>query len=274
MNKKSLAILMGSVSLFCLLLSVCGCSSSGDDPAAELTNQPGGNSAGGPSTFVAGEKPVWSVDFSGNEPSPSWVAPNPADYESSMIIMVKLQDELVRYSTDDDRMTVLIDDECRAIPSRRIVYDDGTVYFVLNIQGNHNDRDVRFSLCYYCAALHQLFTITGQETFVTELTYGVDEDFEPSMLKGCKRYPVQNTLTVSMPPSAPFTSAEGDIVGVFVGDQCRGVGSVGKAFTVYRTSAQESLQLRYYSTQQKGTYTQSQAVAIGETETKTITINF
>lgn len=274
MNKKSLAILMGSVSLFCLLLSVCGCSSSGTGDPEELTNQTNGNLTTGSSTFVAGEKPVWDVDFSGNEPSPSWVAPTPADYESSMNIMVKLQDELVRYSTDDDRMTVLTGDECRAKPSMRTVYDDGTVYFVLTIRGNHDERNVTFSLCYYCASLHQLFTITGQGTFVTELDYGINEDFMPSLLKGCKRYPVQNALTVSMPSTPPFASAEGDLVGVFVGDQCRGVGSVGKAFTVYRTSAQESLQLRYYSTQKKGTYTLSQAVAIGETEKKEITINF
>jgi len=45
-------------------------------------------------------------------------------------------------------------------------------------------------------------------------------------------------------------------------------------FTVFCTSAEESLQLRYYSAQQGGIYTLTQPVTINKNETKTVTINF
>ena len=211
-------------------LALVGCSSDDDDSSTTYT-------------FIEVARPEWSVDLVGNDVAPSWLAPDPTLFESSMFIMVKLQDELVPYSTDE-------------------------------IRGNGNDRDVLFALSYYSAGLHRIFTLEGQQTFATEVTYGYAEDFVPPLLSGCTKYPVQNTLIVNLPAKAPFTAADGDCVAVFVGNECRGVGTVGKPFTVFRTAENETLQLRYYSTQKSGVYTLTQAVTLAAQEEQTITLTF
>ena len=242
-------------------LALVGCSSDDDDSSTAYT-------------FIEVARPEWSVDLEGNDVAPSWVAPDPTLFESSMFIMVKLQDELVPYSTDDDLMTVFINGDCRTVPSKRNVDQSGNIYFVLKIRGNGNDRDVLFALSYYSAGLHRIFTLEGQQTFATEVTYGYAEDFIPPLLWGCTKFPVQNTLTVNLPAGVPFTAADGDCVAVFVGNECRGVGTVGKPFTVFRTTENETLQLRYYSAQKGGVYSLTQTVTLAAQEEKTITLAF
>jgi len=224
-----------------------GCSSSDDDELEASTFEPCG-------------KPTWSVNLVGTDNTPSWTAPNPSDYESSMFIMVKLQEELEEYSSEADRMTVFIGDECRTMPAK----PNGNAhdyYFILKVWGNAVDRDVVLSLRYYCATLHQVFVLEGKESFATERTYGFDEDFVPPLLKGSTKYPVQTSLTVNLPDNPPFTPADGDCVAVFVGGECRGVGTLGKAFTVFRTTEKETLQVRYYSTEKAGVYTLKQTLS-------------
>ena len=243
-------------------LIICGCSSDKDENNAENY------------TFFNGEYPTWNVDLTYNDPYPSWTAPDPTKFESSMFIMVKLQEELVPYSNDDDLMTVFINGECRAKPAIRNVDQNGNIYFVLKIRGNSIDRDVIFSLTYFSGGLHHIFTLNGQETFATEITYGYDEDFVPPLLLGSSKYPVQNCLTVNIPDTSPFMTSEGDLIGAFVGNECRGTGTAGEPFTVYRKSADEPLNLRYYSILQGGVYTLKQSININEGEDKVITLNF
>lgn len=206
-------------------------------------------------TFEKAVKPTWKVDLTSNDTAPIWTAPDPTLFESSMFIMVRLQDELKPFSTDDDLMSVFIGDECRTVPAVRNVDDKGDIFFMLKIRGNSTDRDVTLSLCYYCAGLHQLFTLRGQERFATERTYGVNEDFTPPLLKGSYKYPVQTTLTVNITENEYIKADEGDIVAAFVGNECRGVGKLGEPFTVFRTNESEIIQLRYYSTEKGGVYT-------------------
>lgn len=239
---KAIKIMM----LMTALIMAWGCSSDDEDSS-------------GVSTQVVDSKPVWKVNFTGNDAVPDWKAPDPSRYENSMFTMVKLQEELVPYSTDGDRMAVFFDDECRSLPSERNVFEDGSVYFVLKIWGNSSDLDVTVRLSYYSAGLHKVFSIKRTESFA-ERTYGFDEDFVPPLVKGDSNYPVQEDMMVRLPGNAPFTPNEEDQVGVFMGDVCRGVGHVGKAFTVFRTSTEEQLQLRYYSAEKKTIYTFAQPV--------------
>ena len=271
MRNKITSIIKGAAARllpFCLFaflpLWLTGCSSSDDDD----------NSTFKASTFSAAERPTWQIDLSGNAAAPSWTAPDPTKFESSMFILVKLQDELKPYSTDGDLMTVFINDECRAVPAVRNVDDNGDIYFVLKIRGNGNDRDVNFGLCYYCPAISQLFILEGRETFVTEVTYGYDEDFEPPLLIGCRRYPVKNYVTASLPAQPPFTPDQGDVVAAFVGNECRGVGAVGQSFVVLRTDPSETVTLRYYSARQGGVYTLQQTVELNGGEDTHITLAF
>ena len=246
--------------LFTFLPLLWGCSSDSENRPAKFT-------------FASAVKPSWSVDLSGSDAAPAWQDIDRSQYESWMYVTVKLQDELAAHATTDDRMVVFIGDEQRtrpALPSDR--FADGSVYFVLTIGGNSTDREVNIRLCYWCAQLHQLFTIEEQTTFTPELPYGNTSDYVPPLLKGCKKYPVQQQLTVNLPAKLPFTPADGDIVAAFASNECRGIGSVGKPFTVFRTSADEALQLRYYSTDKGGIYSFVQNVTIGDAAAQTVTL--
>lgn len=248
--------------LTAVLTIVWGCSSDND------------NTAPSASTFVESGRPAWSVDLSGSDAAPGWQDIVRTQYESWMYVTVKLQDELAKHASSDDRMVVFIGDEQRTKPAAPNILADGSVYFVMTIGGNSTDREINIRLSYWCAKLRQLFAIEGQATFTPELQYGNTNDYEPPLLKGSKKYPVQNQLTVNLPAKVPFTPAAGDLVAVFVGNECRGMGSIGKPFTVFRTSAVEALQVRYYSTDKAGVYCILQSVTLAENENKNMTITF
>jgi hypothetical protein len=248
MMMKTVKILMTVAAL----ATVWGCSTANDNEIE--TVKPTG------CTFEHADRPAWSVDLTGNDAAPDWGNFNLSLYENSMYVLVTLQDELAAHSTEADRMAVFIGGERRtqlAVPN---FYDDGAVRYVLRIYGNSTDRNVRFTLQYYSVALKQLFSIGTEEKFVPEFTYGNIKDFVPPLLRGCKKFPVQNQLTVSLPDQPPFTPDNNDLVAVFVGSECRGVGVAGKPFNVFRTSETEKLTLRYYSVQQAGIYTMAQTV--------------
>lgn len=254
-------LILGGVGLGLLVFLFMSCSSSDDEAPKTYSFE------------AASGRPAWSVNLTGSDADPQWQDIDRSLYESWMYVTVKLQDELAAYATPDDRMVVFIGDEQRttpAEPSDR--YDDGSVYFVLTIGGNSTDREVNIRLCYWCAQLHQLFTIEEQSTFTPELPYGNKADYVPPLLKGSRKYPVQQQLTVSLPDNAPFTATDGDVVAAFVGSECRGVGTVGLPFTVFRTSDGETVQLRYYSQQKAGVYTLTQTVTMTANETITLSL--
>ena len=227
-----------------------------------------------PSTFAPAEKPTWSVDLTGSDPQPQWTDPNQSLYTTSTTILAKLEDELAAHYTADDRMTVFVGNECRAVPSVPNRDNAGNVFFLLKVRGKEKEQKVMLTLSYYSTQLRQLFTVQGEETLSDDSDYGFDSDFVPPLLQSCKRYPVQARLTVSLPETVPFTPAADDQVAVFSGTECRGTGRAGKPFTVFCTSAGESLQLRYYSTQQGGIYTLTQPFTISKNEVKAITMRF
>ena len=247
-----------------------GCSSDNNDENVPTENVPTEN----PSTFAQAEKPTWSVDLTGSDPQPQWTDPDQSLYTTSTTILAKLEDELAAHYTADDRMTVFVGDECRAVPSIPNRDKAGNVFFLLKVRGKANEQKVTLTLSYYSTQLRQLFTVQGAETLSDDSDYGFDSDYVPPLLQSCKRYPVQGRLTVSLPGTMPFTAATDDQVAVFAGSECRGTGRVGMPFTVFCTSAEESLQLRYYSAQRGGIYTLTQPVTINKNETKTVTINF
>lgn len=245
-----------------IVLAFFGCSSDDEGTSAKYT-------------FASAVKPSWSIDLSGSDAAPEWQDIDRSLYESWMYVTVKLQDELAAYAGDDDRMVAFIGNECRtkpAMPSDK--FTDGSIYFVLTIGGNEADRDAPIKLCYYCAALHSLFTIEAKETFAPESFYGNTEDYVPLLSKGSKKYPVQQQLTVNLPTNVPFTTSTDDLVAVFADNECRGVGNIGKPFTIFSTSAGEALQVRYYSTDKAGIYSFLQSVTVSEAAAQTITLEF
>lgn len=227
-----------------------GCSSSDD----EEKNNDGPVTTN--TTFEATSAvPQWQVDQSSNQPIPQWTAPDPSKYENKMIVLVRLQDELVPYSTDDDVMAVTINDECRALALR-----DGNeqkVYFVLNVHGNSTDVSEDFRVCYYSGGLKQLFVLNApQNTYINEKTLGIDSDFSPAFTNGSTKYAVKTPVTVNLDlVNARPVDTDYDLVGVFVDDECRGVGTPGQTFTVFTNSSDEQCELRFFSMVKQGIFT-------------------
>ena len=217
-----------------------GCSSGSDDSddAAE---------------FLSGSQPQWSVDMNDSQERPSWTAPDPSLYENKMIVMLRLQDELVPYSTDDDLMAVFVGNNCRALSTR--AGNGQKIFFVLNVHGNNEVSAEHFTLSYYSGGLRQLFTLSGKNTFLNELNVGVEGNFSPPLLTGSTKYPVKTEVTVNVPNK--FFVLPADMAAVFVGDECRGVGKPGEPFIVFGLLPDEQGTLRYYNADQGGIYTAS-----------------
>lgn len=236
------------------LTLVWGCTSD-DDSGNEVSQYK--------ATFTSvQEAPDWSVDFYSNDPKPSWTPIDNSEFESSMVIVAKLQKELVPFSTDDDVMAVFINNSCHTIAPRNIdIYNGENIYFVLNVYGTPTDNTSGVTLSYYSGGLHQLFTVSQENmVFLNEFTIGTDKDFIPHMLYGTSKYPIINHIFVETPDNPPFNVSDDDIVAVFVGNECRGVNKVGNPITVYRYNADEQVYVRYYSSEKQGIYTSPQTV--------------
>lgn len=233
------------LSLFALLL-LTACSSDDDDSNFTFTS--------------ASEAPQWKVDFSGDLKQPEWVSADQSQYENAMYVLVKLQDELVPYSTDDDLMAAFIEGECRSIVAHRSVHADGGIYFALKIMGNNTVKE-EFNLYYYSGGLHQLFAINGKEMFVADKVYGIEEDFVPNFTMLCNKYPFISSLDTGE-LMLPVETTDGDLIGAFVGDECRGVCKPGDYMTLYAYQPVEEADLRFYSAKQKRIYTFKEKVTI------------
>lgn len=102
-----------------------------------------------------------------------------------------------------------------------------------------------------------MFEVKGQNHFIAEKVYGVEEDNCVDFLVSCKKYPVQSHLTIILPED--ITPSSGDMMAVFVGNDCRGVRTIDSTvagntveLTAYCRQEGELVSFAYYS-QAKGT---------------------
>ena len=189
-TRKEMKTIKAMILTAALATLAWGCSTS---------NEAEDNQAPAPaSVFASAPKPEWGVDLSGSDARPEWKAVEIGRFENSMFLAVRLQDELAAHSNADDRMVVFINGECRTLLAEPNTDKEGNIYFVMRIWGNSAERGVKFALNYYSGGLHRLFTLEGEETFVSESTYGFEEDFVPPLLTAFSKYPVQHSLTVSL----------------------------------------------------------------------------
>lgn len=248
------------------LTMVWGCSSDNNDDGGDDK----GTALEGYANFTSSATPQWQVDMTDNQQRPQWAAPDQSKYENKMIVMVRLQDELTPYSTDDDLMAIFVQNECRALSLRD--GNDEKVYFVLNLHGSANEEK-NFTLNYYSGGLKQLFSLTGQNTFQNELNVGIESDFSPNLMYGSTKYAVKTIVTVEMPEPMPFEESDNDLIAAFVGGMCRGTGKPGQPFIVFTNSTDEQVQLRYYSQRKGGIFTDVTPIRLTGDE-QTITFQF
>ena len=199
------------------------------------------------------EAPDWQMDWSYNQERPDWQAPNATDYANFSVMFIKLEATLQPYASKDDLMAIFVGDELRGVASPAYVVgseDTAPTTFVLKAFSNEGNGDViDLTLKYYNAQLKQIFTRSNTLTYDMEEVFGIEEDFIPQFTLGSAKYPVVITVDMmSILAGAGITPVEGDIVGAFVGDECRGVWTMadGQNLNVYLSDAEETVTLKYY----------------------------
>lgn len=224
------------------------------------------------SIYVPCDEPTWAVDWTAADSKPSWQNPDATLYDSNMFCLVKLDEELEKYSSENDIMAMFMGGKCRGVSARNPL-SDGNVAFLLHVKGKGSESGEPLELRYYCDKLHHTNILPNITTYapnniITKLL---------SIKDGSSKYPVSTTLTVVIPKELPFTVNDNDKVAVFVGEECRGVGQREAdikdrwQISVFG-KAGETAQIRYYSAEKKGAYTLLKTVELkGEPITETLT---
>ena len=108
------------------------------------------------------------------------------------------------------------------------------------------------------------------------MIYGAEQDYCIDFLSFCSKYPVKSYLTFILPED--ITPAAGDMMAVFVGNECRGVKNIstddltnGRTLSLlaYGRNESEQATITYYS-KEKGTTTFENTVRLTSTDVITL----
>lgn len=213
-------------------------------------------------------KPDWSIDMMYNEPTPDWQAPDPSLYENWMIFMVRMQEELNPYISDDDMLALFVGDQLRAVnhpakPADEQADTGDATFFILKVLGNESaNQEVEATLKYWSSKLHQTFSIKGKGLFIPENVKGVDTEFLPDIMLGSTKYPVTSWLNVAfVPEDYGIVHSDDDMLAVFIGNECRGISHIYRngytdqhRIIVFSKQAGEEARLLYYNAKNDRVY--------------------
>ena len=215
------------------------------------------------------EAPEWQIDWSNNQEQPNWTKPDATLYENWTTLLVQIEEALQPFVSEGDMMALFINDELRGLAKPAITVGNdqkSSTTFLMKAYGNETSKEtVHASLQYYSQKLKHLFTLSANINLSSDVTTGTDEDYVPLFTLGSAKYPVVKTENVeSLLTVAGITPARGNIVGAFVGDECRGkVELSGLGITlldIYGRSAGESVTLKCYDAAKGLMYTIPDAV--------------
>lgn len=219
------------------------CSSNDDDDANAVYSE------------EVSQAPEWQIDWSNNQERPNWTEPDGSLYENWTILMVQMEEALQPYVSEDDMMAIFINGELRGLASPATTVDGdqtGTAMFLMKAYGNESSKErVNISLQYYSQQLKHLFTLSDNLSLDSDVTTGTDEDYIPQFTFGSAKYPVVKTVNVeTLLTAAGVAPTTGDLVGAFVGTECRGKVTLSASgatlLTIYGRSAGESVTLKCY----------------------------
>lgn len=199
--------------------------------------------------------PDWHVDWNDNQKRPNWQAPDASAYENFTVMFIKIEKALQPYATGDDLLAIFVGDELRGLAKPASVVGNANASastFVLKAfssESNGDEMDV--ILKYYNAQLKSIFSCSYSFIYDENEAIGVTDDFVPAFTLGSPKFPLAKYPNVSATlASAGITPANGDMVGAFVGDECRGVATFplkgDEPFTVYLREEGETVTLKYY----------------------------
>jgi hypothetical protein len=246
--------------MFLLLASLVWGACTSDDENAGEGNGNGndnGNGNGQKLTYVTTpqeEPPVWQMDWSYNQEKPRWTKPDESLYETSTPLTVTIEEALQPYVSKDDMMAVFINGELRGLATQPavIVGDEQATshLFVMRAYGNETGT-VKISLSYYCKKLNHIFTLSQDLNLNSDESLGTDEDFIPPFTLGSAKYPVTKTVVAEQYLMlADITPIEGNLLGAFVGDECRGKVALSASgntpLVIYGRNPGETVTLKYY----------------------------
>ena len=251
--------------MFVLLASLVlgACSSSSDDD--------GDNSKKAAYTeTVVSEAPTWQIDWRNNQQRPNWMetwtqTDFPAIYENWTILKVQLEEELRPYVSENDMLALFVNGELRGLANPAVIVgnnqmlDDGK--FVMKAWGNETEAEtVNMTLQYYSQTLKHIFTLSGDITLDSDETIGIDEDYIPEFTYGSAKYPVTKMVTVeSILNVVGITPVGGNMVGAFVGNECRGTTTLsvngGTSLLIFGRNNGEMVTLQYYDVSTRILYT-------------------
>lgn len=224
----------------------------------------GGNNNAKYTETAVSVAPVWQVDWNYNHERPDWKEPT-VTYENWTILMVQIEEELQPYVTKDDMMAAFVNDELRGLAPSPATNLSGKqtdkAKFIIKAGGNEiGSETVNISLRYYCHKLKQIFTLSENMKLDADVSTGIDENYIPEFTKGSAKYPVVKTVGAESHLTRvgiPF--ADGNIVGAFVGDECRGLvkltTSGSTPLVIYGRVVGESVTLKCYDAKKGILYT-------------------
>ena len=255
--------------VFLLAFTLCACSE--DDN--ENNGNGGGNGGNIHNTAYTvtslSEPPVWQMDWSGDQQRPNWQEPNPSLYANWTLLNVQIEEELEDNVTKDDLMAIFVGDELRGCARPDIIMGTDMVSptFQIKAYGNETGSEpINVSLQYYCHKLKQLFTQSATISDWDE-SLGYDDDFIPAFTSGSAKYPVVTTVNVdAFLEKADIIPIGGNIIGAFVGDECRGQATLselgGTLLVIYGRKAGELVTLKYYEALTEQLFTIPNAVKL------------
>ena len=210
------------------------------------------------------EPPVWQMDWSGDQQRPNWQEPNPSLFAARTLLNVQIEAELEEYVTKDDQMALFVGDELRGCVGPETVLGTDVVFpsFEIKAYGNETGADgTNVTLKYYCHKLTQIFTGKATIYFSLDESPGGEMEFT----KGSAKDPVVTTVNVdAFLEKADIIPIGGNIIGAFVGDECRGQAVLselgGTRLVIYGRKAGELVTLKYYDALTEQLYTIPDAV--------------
>jgi hypothetical protein len=170
-------------------------------------------------------------------------------------MVIQLEDELKPYVSGDDLMALFVNDELRGLCKPAVFVSDesmGSDMFVMKIYGNEaSSETVKVSLKYYNATLKHIFTLNDEISLNYDLSTGAEDDYIAGFTLGSAKYPVVKTVTVEpILTHAGITPIEGNLLGAFVGDECRGKVALSASgntpLVIYGRNPGETVTLKYY----------------------------
>jgi len=241
MNKTKLMFVL----LASLILGACS-SNNDDDSGKQIAH----------TETPLSEAPVWQIDWSYNQERPNWTDPGFSSiYGNWTVLKVQIEKALKPFASEGDMMALFLDGELRGLATPAFIVGSNQVglgKFVLKAWGNETGTEtVNMSLQYYSQALNHIFTLSEEITLNSDETTGFETDFVPEFTYGSAKYPVLKVVAVeSALRSAGITPSGNNLVGAFVGDECRGTAKLSAtgstSLLVYGRSTGESVTLKYY----------------------------